>query len=257
MNHDTWLSLRDGHPGLGCFGVQVRQAVCRLLKDASCEMYFNYASIGTSAIIPNAGAAAIAFGDPAKKQLALATRGEATFVRVNDFTRALMTQIDPGVSLKQTSIAYGEHGELWTASEMEYSIYTDPTLNEELIDDRGPHGLGYLELDDTGKPTRTRRYVRKAPDTTSVEVIAGLPSNAVRRAGTATALSTSATSGSRVTRTAAAPPRRAAAPASSARAASPVSPASESQHPPNRRNASFSSASRWFGWAMAARATAR
>lgn len=171
-----WLGLRDELPGLQCDGVPVQQSVCRLKADGSCEVWVPRLSAGDSLISPNPGPTAIAFGSADRRELAVATKRDATYVRSGDSTRALMTQLDPGVALDMTAAAWGEPGALWLGSEMSWARY--PDLDEEAINDRGPHGLGYLELDGEGAPLLTRRYVRVASDQTDRDV-AGLPSNTV------------------------------------------------------------------------------
>ncbi|MFN7132373.1 MAG: hypothetical protein ACK4N5_09825, partial [Myxococcales bacterium] len=154
-----WLGLRDSAPGLACEGIQTMQGLCRLKHDGSCELFTPTVNAGSADVSANPGATAIAFGTRASREFALATRRDATFVRREDSSRALMTQIDPGVSLHMTRAAWGAPGALWLGSQKDYQPQVDPTLDDERIDDRSPHGLGYLELDGAAEPTLTRRYV--------------------------------------------------------------------------------------------------
>lgn len=168
----TWLGLRDEKPGLACDGISVSQGPCRLRADGSCEIYVPYVNANEDAFDPTPGVTAFAFGDPARKQLALATDRAALFYRTGDLTRALPTQLDPGLNLHLTSAAFGEGG-LWIGSIAEWEPTEDATVNA-----RGPQGLGWIGLGEDGAPTGTRRYTRLDSDNLEDDV-SGLPSSSV------------------------------------------------------------------------------
>jgi len=173
----TWLALRDEIPGMACDGVNVQQSICRLKSDGSCEVYTPRVNADESFFPTDVGASDIAFGDPARRELAIATSRDATFLRKGDQTHAIPTQFEPGINLRQTRASWGTSG-LWLGSISEWSEMPDPEIDWEKVNDRSPHGLGYLELDDAGRTTLLRRYVR-VPSDSSDHDVGGLPSNTV------------------------------------------------------------------------------
>ena len=178
----TWLGLRDEIPGLSCDGYTVQQHVCRLKADGSCEIYPSVVNANVDVFGPAVGASAIAFGDTTRHEMAIATRRDASFVRIGDTTRALMSQISPGVSLFQTAAAWSNGG-LWLGSEMSWDVgVNDPNdpnpIDWDKVNDRSPHSLGYLEFNADGTESLVRRYVRKASDSNRIDV-AGMASNTV------------------------------------------------------------------------------
>ncbi|MEW5854879.1 MAG: hypothetical protein AB2A00_39245 [Myxococcota bacterium] len=176
---ETWLGLRDEIPGLVCEGITVQQEACRLKADGSCEIFTPRTTPTLDFMWPLVGPAEIAFGDATRQEFAVATVRDALFVREGQVTQVIQTQFDPGLSLYLTSAAYGEPGALWLGSEMHWEEYNDPELDEEAINDRGPHGLGLLEFSTEGRTTLSRRYVRKASDSLQIDEVPGLPSNHV------------------------------------------------------------------------------
>jgi len=173
---DTWLGLRDENAGFACDGVVVQQQVCRPRADGTCEIWTPRLTTDTKDYSVNLGASAIAFGDSESKRMAIATRRDATWVRIGDETRELSTQLEPGLSLDMTAAAFGPDGALWLGSEMNWAAY--PDLDEDAVNRRGPHGLGLLTFEGRSAPSLSRRYVREKSDTRDGEV-EGLPSNTV------------------------------------------------------------------------------
>lgn len=177
LSDTTWLGLRDEIPGLRCEGINVDQGVCQLREDGSCEVFTPFVTDELRRYPSSPGPSAIAFGDPLRQEMAIATRRDETYVRVGDTARSVATQISPSLNLHTTSAAFGDSG-LWIGSEMHWETFSDPELDEEAINARGPHGLGYLEFDDRGATVTARRYVRSKPaDSLSPDEIEGLPSN--------------------------------------------------------------------------------
>jgi len=177
VDGNTWLGLRNENPGLQCDGLIVQQNVCRLKADGSCEIYAP--RTGVSGMPTSAGARSFAFGDPDAKEFAYSTLRNGTFVRKGERIEALRTQIEPGISLEQTAAAWGESG-LWLGSGAGWS---KPPENDQSgidwdkVNDRSPHGLGYLEFDADGDVTFMRRYSRNQADNKDYDV-PGMPSNA-------------------------------------------------------------------------------
>lgn len=177
LSDATWLGLRDEIPGLRCEGLAVDQGVCRLRDDGSCEVFTPFVTDELRRYPSSPGASSITFGDPARREMAIATRRDETYVRIGDRARSIATQLDPSINLHTTSAAFGESG-LWIGSEMHWETFTDPSLDEEAINARGPHGLGYLEFDADGSTRTSRRYVSRKPVDSLVEdEIGGLASN--------------------------------------------------------------------------------
>ena len=175
---NTWLALRDADTGLQCEGLAVANTTCRLRKDGACEMVPIVVNDGDSDIRSAPGAIDLAFGRADKKEMAMATRGDATWLRINDNARAIMTQIDPDVSLRMTAAAFSPGSStLWVGSKMQWDEI--PGFDNEVVNKRGPHGLGLLEYDETGIPTFTRRYVRAKSDDPNKSEIEGMPSDTV------------------------------------------------------------------------------
>ncbi len=171
----TWLGLRDENPGLACDGYTVQTSICRLKNDGSCEIYVPPATSPEDEMPALLSAARITFGDPARRELAIATWRNATWLRMGDTVGQLQTQYDPGTSLEMTAAAWGESG-LWLASTaMWHPGVPDDGIDWEKVNDRSPHGLGYLELSD-GVPTFLRRYSRNQSDSKAYD-LAGMPSN--------------------------------------------------------------------------------
>lgn len=175
VNHHTWLGLRDENPGLACDGYTVQTSVCRLKADASCEIYAPPALSPDNETPTLLSAAGIAFGDPDAHEFAIASWRNATFVRTGDRVGTLMTQLEPGVSLEMTAAAWNEGG-LWLAS----NAMWDPGvpgdgIDWEKVNDRSPHGLGYIEFDG-GRTTFQRRYSRNRSDSKEYD-LPGMPSN--------------------------------------------------------------------------------
>lgn len=172
--HDgqLWLGLRSENPGLRCDGRNIVSGVCRLRSDGACELWTPRPNAGDAWMTPTPGVTSIAFGDPARKELAFATIREVTYVRLGDDASVWSTQLDPGISLQQTKAAWGADGALWLGSEMRWSDY--PNMDEDAINARGPLGLGYIETRERGR----RRYSRTDSDQKPDDV-PGLPSNTV------------------------------------------------------------------------------
>ncbi len=176
VNGHTWLGLRDENPGLACDGYNVQTSVCRLKADGSCEIYAPPALSPDDQMPPLLSAMGIAFGNPDNREMAIATWRNATFLRIGDQVGTLHTQMDPGVSLEMTAAAWGSNG-LWLASQAMW----DPGVPNDGIDwakvnDRSPHGLGYVEFDENGRPALLRRYSRNQSDQRDYD-LAGMPSN--------------------------------------------------------------------------------
>ncbi|AKU91676.1 hypothetical protein [Vulgatibacter incomptus] len=176
VDGNTWLGLRDENPGLACEGLSIQQGVCRLKADGSCEVYAPRVNADSTWLPSDLGVADIAFGEPARRELAFATYRAGTFLRSGDKTVSLMTQLDPGINLRQTSAAWGDGG-LWLGSLAEWSDGPDPDIDWDKVNDRSPHGLGYLELDGSGNVTFRRRYSRNQSDSSTID-LPGMPSNA-------------------------------------------------------------------------------
>jgi hypothetical protein len=174
----TWLGLRDDVPGVSCEGAIVTQSVCRVRADGSCEIFTPYINANLDAFAPSPGAVRIAFGEAPRQALAIATQRDALFVRKGATSRGFATQFDPGLSLEMTSAAWDGNGDLWIGSSTEWSD-DDPSLDNEKVNARGPHGLGWLRFGEDGTLADRRRYVRVASDNLPNSDIAGLPSNQV------------------------------------------------------------------------------
>jgi len=174
-NGETWLGLRSGTPSLACEGVAVHQSLCRLRADGSCQITIPQVNEASDFFSPLPGVVEVAFGDPEKNQVALATLRDALFLQTGEKTGAVATQIDPGLSLRMTSAAWGPEDTLWVGSQMFYDAFWDDAVN-----DRGPHGLGFFTIQD-GKPqpATMKRYVRTESDLQPDVDVGGLSSNMV------------------------------------------------------------------------------
>ena len=177
-----WLGLRDEHPGLRCDGLEVHQSVCRLRADGACEIWTPYINRGEDSFAAAPGATAITFGDPERRELALATSRDATFVRLGDETFGLATQLEPGLNLEMTAAAFSGPGDLWLGSSYRWDALPGFSEAERaLINARGPQGLGFLPLGAREERLPMRRYVRQPSDqAVDREEIGGLPSSNVR-----------------------------------------------------------------------------
>jgi hypothetical protein len=181
VTQQVWLGLRDESPAWTCDGFNVQQHVCRLKADGSCEVYAPNVNASGNLFASNPGASAIAFGDVKRKEFAIATRRDATFVRRGDVADAVDTQINPKVSLWQTAAAWDEKGALWLGSEMPTDAALpndDGSIDIDKVNDRSPHGLGYIEFGDGVTRANVLRYVRRASDLDTIDR-GGMPSNTV------------------------------------------------------------------------------
>lgn len=173
-NGETWLGLRGEIPGVACDGLAVSQSLCRLRADGACVITTPKVNANADWFAPTPGAVEVAFGDPAKNQVAIATLRDATFAQYGDQTRALATQIQPGLNLRSTSAAWSTEDTLWIGSIMEW----DDFYEDEAVNHRGPHGLGWIHFD-RGFPKQSKRYVRVESDSQPDVDVGGLPSNMV------------------------------------------------------------------------------
>lgn len=171
---NTWLALRDADPGMQCFAANVGVNVCRLRADGACEIVPDEVTDSSFQLGGPLGTNDIAFGRADHKEIAYASRGEATWVRQGDTEQLVATQSDPLLSLAMNAAAWSEDGTLWLASQQEWS--TEDGLDEELVNRRSPHSVGFIELDGKGNVTASRRYVRKLADV-NVEEVEGMPSD--------------------------------------------------------------------------------
>lgn len=174
-NGETWLGLRSELPGLSCDGLAVSQALCRLRADGSCQITTPEVNVNADQYAATPGVVEVAFGDPEKNAVALATLRDATFVQMNGSTRALATQFEPGLNLRHTSAAWGDDDTLWIGSIMEW----DDFYEDERVNHRGPHGLGWMKINEVGIPKEMKRYVRVESDNQPDVDVGGLPSNMV------------------------------------------------------------------------------
>lgn len=174
-----WLSLRDEGPDLACQGLPVTQAVCRVKSDGSCELFVptpNHASaVDPWDFVTETAFGATTSGPP---RLALATDGGPWYVRFGEVARGLAPPELPSPFVGSgASAAWGEGGQLWMGSRMEWRAAPEGE-DEELFNDRGDHGLGLVELNPSGTLGRVQRFVRRAADVSPIDV-PGLPSNTV------------------------------------------------------------------------------
>ena len=182
VDGNTWLGLRDENSGLACDGYVVQQSVCRLKSDGSCEIWVPRTNTDLQRGPVALAAVGIAFDPERDRALAVVGIGDETFVRRGDTTRFLSTQLEPGVSLRTTSAAIGPSG-LWISSAAQWDPGFPPDPNDpnpidwDKVNDRTPHGVGYLEFDADGKPTYLRRFSRNKSDQKDYDV-PGMPSNA-------------------------------------------------------------------------------
>ena len=180
---ETWLGLRDENGGFACEGIQVQQGLCRLRADGACLLFTPRVNEGDDVFAPSPGVTAIAFGeDDDEPRLALATARDATFVRIGEVTRALATQLEPGLNLDMTAAAWAGDA-LWLGSSYAWDDLPGfPDEEKAKINARGPQGLGYLAFSDEGRILEMRRYVRQASDQPRPghQEIGGLRSSNVR-----------------------------------------------------------------------------
>lgn len=174
VNGEAWLGLRSELPGMSCDGITVSQALCRLRADGSCQVTVPRVNVNADLFAPTPGVVDIAFGDAERNQVALATARDALFFQLGDDARALPTQFEPGLNLRHTSADWGDDDTLWIGSVIEWQSHED-----DLVNHRGPHGLGWFQLNEVGIPTATKRYVRVPTDNTPSVDVGGLPSNMV------------------------------------------------------------------------------
>lgn len=175
---NTWLGLRDENPGLACDGFTVQTSVCRLKADGSCEIYAPESTSPDNQMPALLSAPAIAFGDPARQQMAIASWRNATFVRMGNAVGQYMSQLEPGVSLEMTAAAWGEGGGLWLASQAMWDEGVEGDgIDWAKVNDRSPHGVGYIEFaDGTISANYMRRFSRNQSDSKDYD-IPGMPSN--------------------------------------------------------------------------------
>lgn len=174
-----WLALRDEDPDLACQGLPASQMLCRLQAGGTCDVFVP---------VPNRSPApdlSAFFKEPAfspigfPHHLALATDGGPWFVRFGDVARALGPEQLPSPFVGPTgaSAAWGEVGQLWMGSHMAWRAAPEG-VDEDVFNDRGDHGLGFLQFNPNGTLMRAQRFVRAAADTSAIDV-PGLPSNTV------------------------------------------------------------------------------
>jgi hypothetical protein len=177
---NVWLGLADEGGGEACFGSSVQSGICRLKADGSCELWTprTTGEPGEFASLPPV--TDVAFGEVAKKQMAVGTTKAALYLRVLDHAHELSPALDPGSSLWMTKLAWGENGDLWLGSISQWSEL--PGMDNDAIDTRTPHGLGYLRVTDEAVADRSsfRRYSRlQAINWGKDYDTPGMPSNTV------------------------------------------------------------------------------
>lgn len=180
VDGQTWLVLADEAAALACDGLALRRTVCRLKADGSCEAWAPFVNFDDDFFSADGTASSLAFGDPARRELALVGRSEIGFIRTNETTRALLTTLEPGLSLQPTRAAWGAPGALWIGSEVRWSPPIPGTGEQdaEVLNARRGHGLGYIEFGSEAQPTFSRRYVHRPSDLRDSDV-GGLPSSAI------------------------------------------------------------------------------
>ncbi|WP_373047066.1 hypothetical protein [Vulgatibacter sp.] len=170
-NGETWLGLRSELPGMACEGIAVSQSLCRLKADGSCLVTTPRVNADADFFAPMPGAAAVAFGDPDRNQIAVASVRDALFVQDGALSHAISSQIDPGLNLRLTAAAFDDEV-LWVSS-----IFEHDKMYDEKVNDRGPHGVGLFQLNEEAKPKPVFRYVRTESDLQEEIDVPGLPSN--------------------------------------------------------------------------------
>ncbi|WP_373047067.1 hypothetical protein [Vulgatibacter sp.] len=171
VNGETWLGLRNEVTGLSCEGLAVGQSLCRLRADGACVITTPRVNADENLFAATPGASAVAFGDPDRNQIAVATLRDALFVQDGALSHAIPSQINPGLNLNLSGAAF-EGEELWVSSPIEYD-----EMHDEKVNDRGPHGVGIFSLGDEAPPKAQRRYVRNESDIQEELDVPGLPSN--------------------------------------------------------------------------------
>ncbi len=175
VNGETWIGMRDAGVG-ACEGLSINQSLCRLRADGACVISTPQVNVNADYFAVTPGVVDIAFGDPDRHQVALATYRDALFLQTGSSSRAIPTHFAPHLNLTMTGIDWGESDgttdRLWVSSIMEYDDFNGP-----VVSDRGPHGLGYIEMNEMGVPTAMRRYVRNESDSAVETDVPGLPSN--------------------------------------------------------------------------------